>query len=176
MNLGGGHAGYPVEMRTGTLEDAVFFFTARAKENEASFVLGPQTLIIELPVRVRGLENNGCAAVYSTRRPWFRFIPVDAEGTAWFQEPIDEKNEMWVGNVLVCDNMDVKITLVADGQEAGQPPFAEVHNPTDKEIASTLRSPTHAPLFGGLTATVKIPAGESMRLGIGGKALRPANP
>lgn len=170
MNLGGGHAGYPVEMRTGTLEDAVFFFTARAKENEAAFVVGPQELILELPVRVRGLENNGCAAVYSTRRPWFRFIPVDAEGTAWFQEPIDEKNEMWTGNVLVCDNKDVKITLVVDGQAPGQSPFAEVHNPTDKDITSMLRSPTHAPLFGGLTAMVTIPAGESVRFPINGRA------
>ena len=31
MNLGGGHAGYPVEMKTGEVEDAIFFFTARAK-------------------------------------------------------------------------------------------------------------------------------------------------
>jgi len=169
MNLGGGHAGYPVEMQTGTLEDAVFFFTARAKEHEAAFVLGPQALMIELPVRVRGLENNGCAAVYSARRPWFRFIPVDAEGTAWFQEPIDEKNELWVGNVLVCDNKNVSITLVVDGQTPGQPPFAEVHNPTDKDIAATLRSPAHAPLFGGLTATVKVPAGESVRFPIDGR-------
>ena len=40
-------------------------------------MLGPQELTIDLPIRVRGLENNGCAAVYSTKRPWFRFIPVD---------------------------------------------------------------------------------------------------
>ena len=77
MNLGGGHAGYPVAMKTGDLEDAIFFFTARAKDNEAAFILGPQDLIIDLPIRVRGLENNGCAAVYSTKRPWFRFVPVD---------------------------------------------------------------------------------------------------
>ena len=31
MNFGGGQAGYPVEMKVGTVEDAVFFFTARAK-------------------------------------------------------------------------------------------------------------------------------------------------
>ena len=31
MNLGGGQAGYPVEMKTGTVADAVFFFTASAK-------------------------------------------------------------------------------------------------------------------------------------------------
>jgi len=166
MNLGGGRAGYPVEMQTGTLEDAVFFFTARAVENEAAFVLGPQTLIIDLPVRVRGMENNGCAAVYSSQRPWFRFVPVDVEGTAWFQEPIDERNEMWVGNVLVCDNKQLQITLVADGQAEGQPPFAEVHNPTDKDVDATLRSPRGAPLFGGLSIGMKIPAGESKRFQI----------
>jgi hypothetical protein len=169
MNLGGGLSGYPVEMKTGTAEDAVFFFTVRAKENEAAFVLGPQELIIDLPIRVRGLDHNGCAAVYSTRRPWFRFIPVDAEGTAWFQEPIDEKNQVWVGNVLVCDNKDVKITLVADGQTEGELPFVEVHNPADQEITASLHSPAGAPVFGGLAATVKLPPGDSVRLRIHGR-------
>ena len=111
MNLGGGHAGYPVEMMAGDLEDATFFFTARAKDHEAAFKLGPQDLMIDLPIRVHGLENNGCAAVYTTKRPWFRFVPVDRDGTAWVQEPIDQANDMWVGNVFACDNKDVKITL-----------------------------------------------------------------
>jgi len=164
LNLDGAHAGYPLEMKAGTLEDAVFFLTARARENEAAFVVGPQNLMIDLPIRVRGLDNNGCAAVYSTLRPWFRFVPVDVEGTGWFQEPIDEKNEMWVGNAFVCDHKDVKITLVLDGQAEGKPPLVEVHNPTDREIAATLRSPAHAPVFGGLTMAVKIPAGDSVRL------------
>ena len=60
-------------------------------------MLGPQSVIIDLPIRVRGLENNGCAAVYSTKRPWFRFIPVDTEGTAWFQEPIDAEERAMGG-------------------------------------------------------------------------------
>ena len=164
MNLAGGHAGYPVEIKTGELEDAVFFFTARATDREAAFVLGPQDLIIELPIRVRGLQDNGCAAVYSTRRPWYRFVPVDADGTAWFQEPIERQNEMWVGNVFVCDHPDVRVTVVVDGQAAGKPAFVEVHNPTDQAVAATLRSPAHAPLFGGLSAPVKAPAGDSIFL------------
>jgi hypothetical protein len=170
MNLGGGHAGYPVEMKTGELEDALFFFTARAEKHEAAFVLGPQTLLIDLPLRVRGLQRNGCAAVYSNRRPWFRFIPVDAAGTAWFQEPIEQKNAMWVGNVFVCDNADVRITLVVDGQADGKPPFVELHNPTDHEIRTTIRSPSHAPLFGAMSAAVTLPPGDSVRLRIRGKA------
>ena len=172
MNLGGGQAGYPVEMKVGEIKDAVFFFTAAAKKGEALFSLGPQSLIIDLPVRVQGIENNGCVAVYSTKCPWFRFIPVDADGTAWLTEPIDQKNEMWVGNVFTCDNKEVKLTLIVDGQSEGQQPFLELHNPTDKDIETTVRSPEHAPIFGGMTGTVKIPAGESVRLWIDGKSLR----
>ncbi|HEY3418900.1 MAG TPA: hypothetical protein VGM23_18655, partial [Armatimonadota bacterium] len=171
MNLGGGHAGYPVTMTAGTLEDATFFFTARAKKNEAAVTLGPQRLTIDLPIRVRGLENNGCVAVYSTLRPWYRFVPVDTEGTAWLQESIEQKNELWVGNVFTCDNNAVKITLVVDGQAEGASPFVELHNPTDKDITASLRSPAHAPLFGGMSASVKIPAGDSVRYRINGKTL-----
>ena len=173
MNLGGGHSGYPVEMKTGQLEDAVFFFTCRAAKSEASFVLGPQDLMIELPIRVRGLENNGCAALWSTKHPWFRFIPVDMDGTAWFQEDIDRKNEMWVGNPFVCDNKEVKITLVVDGQAESKLPFVELHNPTDKEVPTKIHSPAGTPLFGGSTATVHIPAGDSVRWEIKGKKLEP---
>lgn len=173
FNLGGGSKGYPVEIKTGELVDAVFFFTARAKDNEAVFKLGPQKLIIDLPIRVQGLDDNGCAAVYSTRRPWFRFVPVIKDppssefrsaGTAYFQEPIEEANEMWVGNVFLADNKDLKMTLVVDGQADGAKPFLEINNPTEKEISSTVRSPSGTPLFGGLAVPVKIPAGDSIRV------------
>ncbi|MBI4025249.1 MAG: hypothetical protein HY360_09740 [Verrucomicrobia bacterium] len=173
MNLGGGQAGYPVQMKVGEVRDAVFFFTAAAARNEALFTLGPQQLIMDLPIRVRGLENNGCAAVFTTARKWFRYIPVDAQGTAWFTEPIDAANEIWAGNVFTCDRKDVKLTLVVDGQSEGQKPFLELHNPTDQEIETTVRSPEHAPVFGGLSGSAKIPAGDSIRLRINGKKLEP---
>lgn len=170
LNLGGGRAGYPVAMKAGEIGDALFFFTAKAKKNEAVFTLGPQQLPIDLPIRVQGLDDNGCVAVHSTVRPWFRFVPV-ADGMACLQEPIDQANEMWTGNVFVCDNKAVKITLVADGQAEGKPPFIEVHNPTDKPLKSTIWSPVHTPLFGGSKATVEIPAGDSVRLRIQDKSL-----
>ncbi|MBU4274031.1 MAG: hypothetical protein KKA28_19540, partial [Planctomycetes bacterium] len=173
MNLGGGQAGYPVAMKVGEIKDAVFFFTAAAKDGEALFTLGPQSLIIDLPIRVQGLVDNGCAAIYSTKVPWFRFIPVDADGTAWLTEPIDQKNEMWIGNVFTCDRKEVKLTLVVDGQADGAPPCIEAHNPTDQAIQATVRSPEHTPLFGGLTTTVTIPAGDSLWLLIRDRILVP---
>jgi len=163
LNLRGGTDGYPIAMKVGILTDATFFFTAQAQDNETLFTLGPQDLIIDLPIRLPGLEDNGCAAVYSSLRKWFRFVPVVGD-TAYFQEPIEEANEMWVGNIFVCDNKAVKVTVVVDGQPEGQKPFVELHNPTQGEIAATVRSPAHTPIFGGTASRVTTPAGHSIRL------------
>jgi len=168
MNFTGGSTGYPIEMKVGEVVDAIFFFTAKAKNHEASYKLGPQDLLIDLPIRVQGVEDNGCAAVFSTKRPWFRFVSV-VDGTAYFQEPIDEANEMWVGNIFVADNKAVKITVVVDGQSEGKNPFIEAHNPTNQALHIRITSPAHTPLFGGMTASVDLPAGESVFLTINEK-------
>jgi len=175
FNMGGGHEGYPVQMKVGTIADATFFFTAKAKGNEAVFTLGPQKLCIDLPIRIKGLEDNGCAAVYCTERKWFRFVPV-VEDTAYFLESIDRVNEMWVGNIFVCDNRALKLTVVVDDQAPGKPPFIEVHNPTKQRVATKLWSPAHTPRFGGMSATVTVPAGDSVRLRMKDRTLEPMKP
>lgn len=162
LNMGGGHDGYPVKMEVGEVADAVFFFTAKAARNEAAFTLGPQKLIFDLPIKVEGLEDNGCAAVYSSVRKWFRFVPV-LEGTTYFQESIDSANRMWVGNLFVSDNKNLKLTVVIDGQPQGAAPFVEVHNPTATDVATNIFSPPNTPDYGGMTALMKIPAGASLR-------------
>ena len=162
MNMAGGTDGYPIKMKTGRVEDGTFFFTAVATKNEASFKLGPQKLAIDLPIKVKGVQDNGCTAVYSTVRPWFRFVSVMDE-MALFQEPIDKANDIWVGNVFVADSKDVKITLVVDGLAPGVDPFLELHNPNDKQISTTVRSPQGTPNYGGASMRVLIPAGQSVR-------------
>ena len=171
LNLDGGIKGYPIAMKVGTVVNAMFFFTAEAANQEAVFTLGPQDLIIELPIMVKGLEDNGCAAVYSGLRPWFRFVPV-VDGAAVFQYPIEKADELWAGNIFAADKKDIKLTLIMDGQAPGKSPFLEVHNPTDKDIETTLRSPKNTPVFGGMSSSVKVPAGDSVRLQIEGKAFR----
>ena len=166
MNMGGGHEGYPVEMKVGKIADATFFFTAQAEEKEALFTLGPRELMIDLPIRVKGLEDNGCAAVYTSTRTWFRFVSVVA-GTAYFQESIDGQNEIWAGNILVCDNKNLKLTVVIDGQQEEEKPFVEVHNPTKNQVTAIVSSPEHTPGFGGMSTTVTVPAGNSIWLRIG---------
>ncbi len=165
FNLGGGTNGYPIEMRTGQLDGSMFFCDVRAEDGRAAFRAGPQTLPIDLPIRVSGLADNGCVAVHSTARPWFRFVPM-MDGRAYVQEPIDDANDIWIGNVFVCDDPEVKFTLVADGRLPDQPPFLEAHNPGVAAKRVTLRSPADTPRFGGLSVEVDLPAGHSVRFAI----------
>lgn len=172
MNLGGGREGYSIEMTAGQVEDATFFFTARAEDGEAAFKLGPAEMIVDLPLRIRGLEDNGCVAVYSSRRPWFRFVPVH-KGAAYFQENLEQGSEMWVGNLFQCDQPGLKVTVIVDGQGPGQLPRIEVHNPGKTAVTTRVSSPAHTPRFGGISATVTIPAGDTVVLVVDGEQMRP---
>ncbi len=166
-NLDGGSDGYPFEVEVGEFEDAEFFFTARAHANEAVIALGPRQLVNDLPIRVRGIADNGCAAVRVEGEDYFRFVAV-SDGVAYFQQRIDPAVRIWVGNVFVCDDTNVKLTLVVDGRAPGTRPFIEVHNPAREPITATLTSPEHAPVFGGTTLTVELPAGDSVRIPLEG--------
>jgi hypothetical protein len=86
---------------------------------------------------------------------------------------LDVANDLWVGNILLADHPTVKLTVVVDGQAEGRSPLVEVHNPTNQAIQTTLRSPTHTPVFGGLHQQVNVSAGQSLFLRFDGHSLRP---
>ena len=170
-NLDGGDRGYPYAVKIGKFEGAEFFFTVAAEGHEALFSAGPREMICDLAFRVRGLDDNGCAAVYVAARKFFRFVPV-VYGTAYFQEPIRPATEIWVGNPLVCRDAEVKLTLIVDGQTPGKPPLLEVHNPTSRTIQTEIYAPPHTPLLAGLRAAATLPAGQSVWFRIEGGKLR----
>ena len=162
-NLDGGRDGYPIAVKYGRLVDAEFFLTLEAAGGEAVVDVGPRDMICDLPIRVRGVQDNGCAAVHSSRNPFLRFIAV-ADGTAWLQEPIERATTLWIGNVFVAGDKRLKLTLVHLGQAPGKKPFLEVHNPTNAPIRTTIASPPHTPTFGGFRRQVEVPAGDSIRV------------
>ena len=140
------------------------------------FPLDPKP-VVDRPIRVEGIEDNGVAAVWAEPdHDYFRFVGV-AEGSAWFQENTYGNPDIWAGNVFICDNKNVKMTLIVDGQSPGQGPRLEVHNPTDAEVHATITSPPHTPLFGGMKLSADVPAGASVVLklpkGDSIKTLRP---
>lgn len=171
-NLDGGTGGYPFSMKTGKFAGAEFFFTVEAEGNEAVFTAGPRDFICDLPFRIRGLEDNGCAAIYVGSRKFFRFVPV-VDGTAYFQEPVLPAAEIWVGNPFVCEDKSVKLNLIVDGQAPGKVPLLEVHNPGGQDLATSVSSPPHPPSFGGIRVAVKLPAGDSVFFRVSGQELKP---
>ncbi len=156
---------FPFEMQAGKHLPGPVVFAVKAQNGEAMFSVGPKSgLGIDLPVAVDGLEDNGCAAVYSSERPRCRFIGADRKTKKfYFQEPMERKNSIWAGNVFLADNPALKLTLVADGLAAGEKPFLEIHNPTAAPIESEIHSPDHAPRFGKQRFRVSVPAGSSIR-------------
>lgn len=162
-NLDDGRSGYPVSVKVGKLLDAQFFLTLEAEGGETLLDLGPREMICDLPIRVRGIEDNGCAAVLSSRNGFHRFIAV-SDGAAWLQEPTEKAATLWIGNVFVASDKQLKLTLVVHGQAPGKKPFLEVHNPTDDGVKAIVTSPPHCPLFGGLRREVEVPAGGSLRV------------
>ena len=155
---------YPLVIEAGergAIEEC--FLNIKAADHEAAFTFGPKSVGIDFPVRVDGVVDNGCAAVYSTVRPWFRYIGVmDGSESAFFQEPMDKENRIWAGNVFVSDNADLRFTLVVDGQPEGAAPFLEVHNPTAAPVKAMIRSPKNTPVFGGMSFELAIPTGDSL--------------
>jgi hypothetical protein len=89
------------------------------------------------------------------------------------QEDITDANKLWIGNPFVADDPAVKLALVVDGQAPGKPPLLEIHNPTDQPITTRIVSPPHTPLFGGISTSVGIPAGDSTWLQIVDGRFRP---
>lgn len=159
------HGQYPNNVKIGKKIKEPLFLHLSAESNEVKFTIGAEKgLGIDLPIKVSGLHNNGCAAIYSTKRPYFRFIGIaDGENTAYTQEPMDEKNDIWIGNIFTADNKDLKLTLVADGRFPGANTFLEIHNPTSKTISAVISSPANTPVFGGKSFKVKVPAKSSVK-------------
>ena len=163
FGLGGADRGVRAAFTAGSLLGREMFLAVRAEGCEARFQVQRRPTIIDLPIRLQGIEDNGCVAVYSTVRPFFRFASV-AEGSAWFQENVDGGSTIWAGNVFLSDNKALKLTLACDGLAPGRAPCLEVHNPTDEVVRTVIISPPHAPLFGGMRLTATVPAGASVVL------------
>ncbi|HEY3398277.1 MAG TPA: hypothetical protein VGM19_11550 [Armatimonadota bacterium] len=160
--------GYPtVKTDFGAPEATEVFYSAAAQNHEYQATFGPGPMILNRPFWIDGLENNGTAAVYLLEGDpllaRFRFIPVQ-DGAGLFQQNLDKGGKLWVGNMFLADNPQLKLTPVLNGLNADEKPFLEIHNPTDQEITATITSPPHTPKFAGFTKKVTVPAGSDLRV------------
>jgi len=157
----------PKDVEVGQLLNPEVITTGRANNHEFVAKFQPASLMINRPLRIEGIEDNGCAAVYVLNgNPWekrFRFVGV-FENAALFQQNTDQGPTLWVGNPFYAENAKLRMTLVAEGLRPGERPFLEVHNPTDSAVTTIVRSPQHTPHYGGFSKRVMVPAGDSIIL------------
>jgi hypothetical protein len=157
----------PAEVEVGQLVNTEVFVTGQAKNHEFIAKFRGEPLMIDRPLRIEGIDNNGCAAVYvldgNPSEKHFRFVGV-FEHAALFQQNTDQGPALWVGNPFYAEDARLRLTLVADGLGSGERPFLEVHNPTDSAVRTVIRSPQHTPHYGGTSKQLTVPAGESVIL------------
>ncbi|MBU4274146.1 MAG: hypothetical protein KKA28_20145 [Planctomycetes bacterium] len=162
LNLGGGTKGYPIQVSVGKLVDANFLLTLEAQGGETRFTAGPRNMVIDLPVRIKGVVDNGSVAFYEKKIGYFIFVPV-VDGDALFQVAIDAGVDVWAGNVIVSEQPGLKFTLIETNDRQAR---LEVHNPLDKVVHTKLMSPTNTPLIGGWVAELDVPQGDSVYVDI----------
>ncbi len=157
----------PKDVEVGQLLNPEVITTGRANNHEFMAKFQPASLMIDRPLRIEGIEDNGCAAVYVLNgNPWekrFRFVGV-IDNAALFQQNTDQGSTLWVGNPFYAEHPKLRLTLVAEGLRAGERPFLEVHNPTDSAVTTIVRSPQHTPHYGRFSKRVTVPAGDSIIL------------
>jgi hypothetical protein len=99
-------------------------------------VISKADLPTRLPIRVHGVNPNWTSAIAERRQKWW--LPVGVlDGAAYAALDTASEHDIWIGNVVLCDQSDLVLTLLPDGEGR----FAiEVHNPTNRELTATIRT------------------------------------
>ncbi len=163
----GGNRAAPLVVEVGELLDTEVFVTGRAHGQEFVAKFNADALMIDRPLRVEGVEDNGCVAVFDltsgSGQRRFRSVGVFG-GAALFQYDTDGGPTLWIGNPFYADDKQLRLTMVVDGLAQGERPFLEAHNPTDAVIETVVHSPPHTPGYGGFLRQLAVPAGDSARI------------
>ncbi|MCL2518783.1 MAG: hypothetical protein FWF15_09490 [Oscillospiraceae bacterium] len=170
--FGLGDSGINAQALVGTKNGQQMFLELTADKNEVVIDFAPTKMMIDLPIKVKGIIDNGSAAVYSAAHPFYRYIGVgnfgDVRDTAILQEKIDGGGKVWIGNIFLSDNPDIKFTVADCGIWNDPTPFVEMFNPTDADITTTITCPDNVPALeielAGKSIIVTIPAGASIKV------------
>ncbi|MDY6913560.1 MAG: hypothetical protein SVT52_03780 [Planctomycetota bacterium] len=140
--LGGSAAAYRTKLDRGKIISNRYPLVLEAEDYGLSGKIAPADLPNELAVMVKGLNSNWDAGVVDGRGEGIRRVGI-LDGAAYLTIDTSKGCEFRAGNLLVCDNREIRLTLI--DVKAGRIRF-EAHNPTDKEAAITVTSPFFAEL------------------------------
>jgi hypothetical protein len=155
-------------VKRGKLLDHFVGTTIQAQDHTVALNVNPNPLRVNSsPFIIKGVNDNWTCGLLELKTG--RFRPVGTvRGTAYVQVAASSQNlELVMGNVLVANNPDIRITAVQNTDRDGRPTgewLVEVHNPTPNTITTTLkRGGGFESLFKTASRSVSVPIGSSVK-------------
>ena len=144
-------SGFTAVAKRGTIDKVDGLLMATAKDGACELELGPTWFIQDYPVRISGLVDNGTAfAVIGGKL----FRPLGFDGKfAYVEVPLEKKSAWWFGNLFLADDPALRFCYLP-AMEGHPEAELQIHNPTDRTIAATVRD-----VRSGETFRVSVPAG-----------------
>jgi hypothetical protein len=100
--------------------------------------------------------------VYDVKTREFRRIPVDSAGTGYLEiNPNEGAKDLFLGDLVTCDQPGVKIEVVSSGQGEAE---IVVHNPTDTDLKCVVTGNPDFPPLAGLRQEIVAKAGADQRV------------
>ncbi|MEI8194895.1 MAG: hypothetical protein WCI73_03185 [Phycisphaerae bacterium] len=154
---------YQLDVTTGTLQQFKYWLKLAADNGAVRLhIAKTANLPMDIPVSVSGLNANCPAGVYDTQILGFRHIAVDAAGIGYLQlNPNEGTKDLFLGNLITCDQKAAKVSVVSSGQGAAD---IVVHNPTDTDLKCVLTGQKHFPPLAAFQQEVVVKAGSDMHL------------
>jgi len=153
----GGKAMCKASLSQGKVLENVFILTLEAKDYCASGMISKADLPNDLPIIVKGLNGNWDAGVYDRKTGEFRRIGI-FEGAGYATLDLSNDRDVFIGNLLMCDNPEIKLTLTEIDKNGIE---LEAHNPTDQAVSITITSSKQLGLFPVVSEKFALNAGES---------------
>ncbi|MFZ2656014.1 MAG: hypothetical protein WAX69_13875 [Victivallales bacterium] len=176
FGLHGGKPAYSVTPRTGKVLNTRYVLELEARDGGFGGVIGKAALPARLPIRIHGVNPNWTSGIVERKEKWWlplgvlddlKLTPGQLAGPAVYSAyaalELNQDRDVWIGNVVTCDQTDLILTLLPDGRGGFS---IEAHNSTDREIKAAVRLSAEFVLAPPFSQAVTVPAGSSVMMEI----------
>ncbi len=169
--LSGTAPAYSVTPRSGKVLGTRYVLELQAQDGGFGGMIGKAKLDTRLPVRVHGVNPNWTCGIVERNEKWWLPLGVmddlkltseqqaaPTSYSAYAALDISKDRDVWIGNVVLCDQAELKLTLLPEGDGRFS---VEAHNPTNKDLTTTIRTTPEFSLVPAFTKKVTVKAGAS---------------
>ena len=111
-------------------------------------------------LRVAAFHSGGQYG-YDPAQPYWSLV---SDGVGFLTVDLQEKRDIFIGNLVTCDNPEIRLTFLQDAGRA----HVVAHNPGGRDATVTIRPGKGFDLYGNWSKAVTIPAGDSVDVAVGG--------